>query len=257
MITKRAKFVATSAILSLGFVGINFLEGNARFLGIGILTLLTALLFLWSLWEGIGLNSTLLTLILPTLFTLGVGLFWFLLPATTYARIPIVIFYGIGLYALSLTANIYTVSAIRTIALMRAAKGVGFILTLVVTFLVFDAIFSLRALPYITAPLVFGSAYLLFIQGLWSSVLETTFDKRIFVNSLFYALALAQATVLLFFWPVTVVVGSLFLTVGMYVLLGLGQAQIEKRLFKVTVRDYLIVGLIVFIAMFFATRWGG
>ena len=61
----------------------------------------------------------------------------------------------------------------------------------------------------------------------------------------------------LYFWPVTVVVGSLFLTIAVYMLLGLGQAKIEGRLFSQTVREYLIVGVLVFIGMFFATRWGG
>jgi len=53
-----------------------------------------------------------------------------------------------------------------------------------------------------------------------------------------------------------VVVGSLFLTGIEYVLLGLGQAKLEGRLFSQTVREYLLIGLMVFIGMFFATHWG-
>ena len=71
-----------------------------------------------------------------------------------------------------------------------------------------------------------------------------------------FSLALAEIAVSLFFWPVTVVVGSLFLTVALYMLLGLGQASIEERLFGQTVREYLVVGLVVFLGMFLATRWG-
>ncbi len=58
------------------------------------------------------------------------------------------------------------------------------------------------------------------------------------------------------FLPVTVVVGSLFMTVAMYMLLGLGQAKLESRLFSQTVREYLVVGTLVFIGMFLATHWG-
>jgi len=57
------------------------------------------------------------------------------------------------------------------------------------------------------------------------------------------------------FWPVTLVVGSLFLTVAVYVLLGLGQAQLEQRLFSQTLKEYLTVGILVFAGMFFATHW--
>ena len=119
--SKRRRFIITSILLSLGFVAIQFLPDNFRFISIGLLAVLIFLLFYWSLRDGLGFNMTLMTLVLPVLFTLGVGLFWFLLPTNIFTRIPAVIFYGIGMYAFCLTANIYTVSAIRTIALLRAA----------------------------------------------------------------------------------------------------------------------------------------
>mgnify|MGYP007068819467 CR=1 FL=1 len=60
---------------------------------------------------------------------------------------------------------------------------------------------------------------------------------------------------LLYFWPISVVEGAIFLTVVMYVLLGLGQSEHEGRLFKQTVREYLVVGIIVFLAMIVITSW--
>ena len=60
----------------------------------------------------------------------------------------------------------------------------------------------------------------------------------------------------LYFWPVTVVTGSLFLTVVVYIILGLTQAKLEGRLFNATVREHISVGILVFIAVFFATHWG-
>jgi hypothetical protein len=254
--SKRRRFVITSAVLSLGFVAIQFLTDQNRFWAIGILGIATVILFFWSLFEGLGRNMTLLTLILPTIFTLGVGTFWFLLPANVFARIPIVIFYGLGIYVLCLTMNIFTVSAIRTIALLRAARGVGFVLSLVTSFLVFDAIISLRYPIYYLLPLVLVVSFPLFLQGFWSVVLEKEFSKDIFIISAISTLIMVEIAAVLFFWPVTVVVGSLFLTVTFYILLGLGQSRIEGRLFSATIREHLIVGALVFIAMFFATHWG-
>lgn len=256
-ISKRAKFILNSLFLSGGFVGINFLSNEYRFVAIAALTAATALLFVWALWEGLGLNATLLTLILPSLFTLGVGLFWFLLPTTVFARLPMVILYGLGIYALGLTSNIYTVSAIRTIALMRAAKGVGFVLSLLVAFLIFDAILSIRVNLISHFGLIFIASFLIFLQGVWVGRGKKQMDRKILVKSLVFSLGVGQIGLLLYFWPVTVVVGSLFLTIGVYVLLGLGQADEEGRLFRATVREYLLVGMIVFLAMLFATRWGG
>lgn len=212
---------------------------------------------MWSLWEGLDKDMTLLTLVLPAIFTVGVGIFWFLLPANIYTRIPIVIFYAIGIYVLCLTMNIFSVAAVRTIALLRAARGVGFVLSLVTSFLVFDTILSLRSEIYILVPLVFLISMPLFMQGYWSVLLEKEFSKDILHLSLISALVTSEIALALYFWPVTVVVGSLFLTVAFYMLLGLGQAKLEGRLFPGIVREHLIVGLLVFISMFFATHWGG
>jgi hypothetical protein len=257
MLSKRRRFLITSFILTLGFVGIQFLDNQFRFPAIGVLGLLTIALFIWSLWEGLGRNMTLLSLILPTLFTLGVGVFWFLLPTNTFARLPVLIFYGLGIYVLCLTSNIYTVAAIRTIALLRAARGVGFVLTLVTSFLIYDAILSLKTLLPITALSALFLSFPLFLQGFWAVPLEKEFSKEVFSLSAISSLIIGEIAAALFFWPVTVVVGSLFLTVAVYMLLGLGQAKLEERLFSQTVREYLVVGLLVFIGMFFATHWGG
>lgn len=254
--SKRRRFVITSALLSLGFIAIQFLNDQNRFWAIGVLGLATLILFAWSLWGTLGRNMTLLTLVLPTIFTLGVGIFWFLLPANVYTRIPIVLFYGIGIYVLALTMNIFTVSAVRTIALLRAARGVGFVLSLVTSFLVYDTILSLRAEIYILAALVFVVSFPLFLQGFWSVLLEGSINKDLFTLSLTSSLVIAEVAAALYFWPVTVVVGSLFLTVAFYVILGLGQSKLDGRLFASVVREHLIVGTLVFIAMFFATHWG-
>ncbi|MCX6705091.1 MAG: hypothetical protein NT162_02020 [Candidatus Woesebacteria bacterium] len=255
--SKRRRFVVTSALLSLGFIAIQFLNDQNRFWAIGALGVLTVVLFYWSLRESLGRKMTLLTLVLPTIFTLGVGVFWFLLPANVFARIPIVIFYGLGIYVLCLTANIYSVASVRTIALLRAARGVGFVLSLLTSFLVFDAILSIKSELFILLPLVFIVSFFLYLQGFWSMLLEVDYSRDLVILSGVSALLTTEVAAALYFWPVTVVVGSLFLTVTLYMLLGLGQAKVDGRLFSSTVREHLVVGVLVFVAMFFATHWGG
>lgn len=255
--SKRRRFLITSILLSLGFMGIQLLTDQNRFWAIGILGFLAMALFGWSLWEGLGKDMTLLTLVLPTIFTFGVGIFWFLLPGSVFARIPIIIFYGIGIYILALTMNIYTVSAIRTIALLRAAMGVGFVLTLVTSFLVFDAILSLKT-STVLSPLLIGLiSFPLFLQGFWAMDLKKELSLYPVRLSIVSSLVIGEIASVLYFWPVTVVVGALFLTVSVYMLLGLGQAKIEGRLFSSTVREHLTVGISVFVAIFFATHWSG
>lgn len=256
--SKRKRFILSAVVLSLGFVGIQFVEEVYRYWSILFLSIMTTVLFLWSLREGLKRNMTLLSLVLPTLFTVGVGLFWFLLPTSVYTRIPIVIFYGLGIYALSLTMNIYTVSAMRTIALLRAARGVGFVLSLVTSFLLYDTILSLKTGLLLRTILVFAFSLPVFLQGFWAIPLSREFgkSKKLFPLSLISSIVVTQVSISLFFWPVTVVVGSLFLTIAVYVLLGLGQARLEARLFKQTVGEYISVGVLVFLGMLIATRWG-
>lgn len=258
--SKRTRFVLISLVLALGFISIQLLpagDEQFRFLSIGALSLLSVLFFAWAMRDVLGLNMTLITLVLPFLFTSGVGLFWFLLPSGPFTRIPVIVIYAIGIYALCLTANIYTVATIRTIALFRAARGVGFVMTLFTLFLLFDAIFSLKNNVYINAPLVALVSFPLFLQGLWSVKLTKNLTKDVLMSTIISTIVMVEVAVLLFFWPVTVIVGSLFLTVAAYMMLGLGQTQLEGRLFSQTVREYLYVGVAVFIGMYLATAWGG
>ena len=254
--SKRKRFILSSLILSLGFIGIRLLPDQYKILSILGLSFLTLPLFYWSLQEGIFWDMTVMVLLQPFFFTLGVGFFWFLLPSSLFARIPIMVFYGFGIYALFLTSNIFTVAAMRTIALLRAARGVGFLLSLITMFLIFNALLSLRWWIYLTAPLIIFLSLPIYFQGFWTFNLDKSFSKDVFQLSLVSALVTGQLATALFFWPVSLVVGSLFLTATAYVLLGLGQAYLEERLFPQTIRDFLLVGIGLFVGMILSTHWG-
>jgi hypothetical protein len=254
--SKRRRFVTTSVLLSLGFVAIQFLTDQNRFWAIAVLSVATAILFAWSLYEGLGKNMTLLTLVLPTIFTLGVGTFWFLLPANIYAGIPIVIFFGISIYILCSTMNIFTVSTIRTIALLRVARGFGFIYSLVTSFLIFDAALSLRLPLYFIIPLTIVLSFPLFLQGFWFIVLEKEYSGEQVRMAFLSSFILAEVATALFFWPVTAIVGAEYITLAVYLLLGLGQNKLDGRLFLTTIREHLVIGALIFVYLFMlATHW--
>jgi len=256
MLTKRQRFVITSVFLILGFSSMFYIDERYRITAIFVNAFLTIFLFYWSLRESIRLDMTLMSLVLPFFFTIGVGLFWFLLPSSILVSAAILLIYAICIYALCLTANIYTVSAIRTIALLRAARVVGFVLTLLSLFLMFDAILSLRVNLLATSALVFAVSIPLFMQVFWSIPLSRTMNRSLFSISIVSALLLGEIAVVLYFWPLTISVGSLFFTVSSYMLIGLGQAKLEGRLFKRTIREFVLLGVLVFVGMFLATRWG-
>lgn len=254
---KRKRFVFVSILLSLGLLGTQFVLVEHRYQAIILLGGISYGLSAWSLIDDLKGVEWLTALVLPFLYPISVGLFYFLLPERLLTRIAILGVFGIGMYALLLTENIFSVAAIRTIQLLRAAHAVGFLLTLVTAFFLFDSIWSFRLPFYFNGMLVTLSSFPLILQGLWSySLSERNIDRRTLIYSLVLALILGELALAISFWPVTVPVGSLFLVTMAYVSLGISQYYFSGRLFKKTLYEYLGVGVVVFLTTFLVTNWG-
>lgn len=252
--SKRQKFVFTSLVLAGGLLAVtNLVDLEARYLATAILGLLSIILTIWSLKEGLTGIEWLTIPILPFLYTLGIGLFYFLLPSHFLTSAGVALFFALGMYALLLTENIFSVAAIRTIALFRAASSVGFLLTLVTAFFLDDVIFSFRLSGLLNSFLVFLVSLPLSLQSLWSVNLGENLDRRVGLYVVFLSLILGELSGVISFWPLTVAVASLFLTASSYLLLGLSQAELSGRLFPKTVREYLLVGLGVFLTLVWTT----
>lgn len=246
----------TSVLLSLGLVGIQNVDLEIRYQLIGLMAGVAYGLAAWSLFEDLRGIEWLTVLILPVLYPVAMALFYFLLPERILSRIVIVSIFGVGMYALLLTENIFNVAAVRTIQLLRAAHAVGFLLTLTVAFFLWDSIFSFRLSPWWNSILVLVTSYLLVLQGLWSVNLEERIARTVQINALGLSILLAALALAISFWPVTITVASLFLVSALYVGLGMVQNGLSGRLFSKTIREYLIVGVAVSLITLFLTRWG-
>lgn len=256
-ISKRKKFVITAFLLSLGLLGIEVINIYWRYQAVGLLVIFTYLLSAWSLIEGLEGVEWLTVLALPSLFTAGVGLFYFLLPAAWFTRIPVIILYGLGIYILLLASNIFSVAAIRTIQLLRSAQAVGFLLTLVTSFFLYDTIFSFQLPFWMNFLLVMLVSLPLILQGLWCINLEEKLTFQLLIYTFCLSLIQGEMAVAFSFWPMKIAVGSLALTTVLYVSLGLTQQHLTQRLFAKTINEYLSVGAIVFLVIFLTTHWGG
>ncbi len=256
-ISKRQKFLAVALILSLGLALIQIADISWRYEAIGFLAILTYFLSAWSLKEGLTGIEWLTVLILPALFTAGIGLFFFLVPSRWLTRVPVIILYGFGVYVLLLIENIFSVAAIRTIQLLRSAQAVGFLLTLAAAFFIYDTILSFRFDPWLNFLSVAVFSFPLVLQGLWCINLEEKISRKMWLYPTSLSLALAEIALAFSFWPVTVVVGSLALATGLYIVLGLAQHQMAQRLFARTLHEYIAVGVAVLGVIFLTSRWGG
>ncbi|MEA3355546.1 MAG: hypothetical protein U9Q63_03625 [Patescibacteria group bacterium] len=254
--TKRTKLVITSLLLTLGIFGIQLIDVDARYQAIGLLAGLAYGLSAWALFEDLKGVEWFTVLILPVLYSVSVALFYFLLPERILSKMLILSGFGVSMYALLLTENIFNVAAIRTIQLLRAAHAVGFLLTLVVAFFLWNTIFSFRLMSWWNALLVFVTSLPLILSSLWSVNLEDKLSYEVWNNSLGLSWGLSVLALAISFWPVTIIMASLFLVTGLYVSLGLLQHKLSGKLFKKTAGEYLWVGVVVFMITLFLTRWG-
>lgn len=252
--TKRQRFAAGVLILSSSlFLVEHFLTKSGIYFVI-ILSFLTDAFLYWALHRDFKGNFTPQVLILPFLYTLAFGLFYFSLPPRLLVQTFLTVLYAIGLYSAFLSQNIFTVSSVRTIALLSSARTVSFVLAIFVYTFFTNTVFSSQLSFFIILPLIFTYSFLLIVHSLWTYTLERKIKTEI-IWGLFLSIALTQMSFLLWFWPSKPLVISLFLTGFFYIIVGLSHLWFEKRLFKSVLWEYIWVAVFVFIVLVIFTSW--
>ncbi len=255
--TKRQEFVLITSVLTAGLLLTQLVPPEWRYPMVIALSALAYVTSAFGLREDLKGIEWITLLTLPTLFTTSVLLFYFLLPVRWLTRVPVVLLYSIGIYALLLTENIYNIAANRTIALLRAAHSVGFLLTLVSYFLIVQTIlaFRLDALPNMIF-VSFFSFFLIF-QSLWAIELEEIVGRKVVAISVVLTILLAELSWVFSFWPVSRTLVALFMTTFFYSTVGMAQQYLVEKLYKKTIIEFFIVTAIVFSIVLLATRWRG
>ncbi len=255
-LSKRQKFVISVLILSAGLFLTEFLGGFTLIISAFALSLFTVAFLYLSLRDDIKGTFYYPILILPFVFTLSFVLFYPLIPARFITRTILTLFYAFGSYSLFLTQNIFAVSAIRTINLMRSARIVSFVLTILTLFLLTSVIFSLRLPIFLSPFLVFVIIFLLNFQSLWTYSLNRDFVPEGLFLSLFTSICLTELSIVLNLWPINGSIYSIFLTGVFYAYSGLSHAWVEKRLFKGVLWEYIWVGFMAVLILVFFSKWG-
>ncbi|MFH1833266.1 MAG: hypothetical protein ABH816_03865 [Candidatus Levyibacteriota bacterium] len=255
-ITKRQKFIAVVVVLTLGLFVSEYILGKSGFFVAFTLAFLTDFLLFWSDDSDIRENFSPSVFILPFLYSLSFGLFYFLVPNRFLTRILITSLYGVGLYSILLSQNIFTVASIRTIALLSSARTVSFIITIVTYFFLANIILSLDLFIVPTAILLFLMSYLLETHSIWTYTLERTFfPQRIYI--LILSICFAQMSMILWFWPSNPTIVAIFLTGFFYAVTGLSHVWFERRLFKEVLLEYIWAGVFVSLILILFTSWKG
>ncbi len=256
-ITKRQKFILMSFFLTVILFTIQTVPEALRFEIIGVLALVTLFLSMFSLWGELYGVKYFLLLLLPVYFVAGASLFYFLLPVRWLTRVPFAIVFGVSVYLLMLTSNIYNVAAIRTIALLRAAHAVGVFFSLISTFFLANVLLSLHLEFYWAILGVVGIVLPLYLVGLWSYELEDFISRRVFTYAVVFSYLTAQVAMVLSFWPIAPINEALALATIMYVLLALAQFDFGGKIKPRVVWEHLGIAAAVFVVILVTTKWGG
>ncbi len=255
-LNKRQKFVVAVLILSCGVFLSEYFTGLKLALSALTLAIATDLMLLFVLRKDIKNTFFGPILVLPFFFSLAFPFFYTLVPERLLSRLIITLIYAFGLYSLFLTQNIFAVSGIRTINLLRSARIVAFVITLLVFYFLVNFIFSLRFPPLLTPLVLLPIAFFMNIQSLWTYSLDTSQVKAIAIFSGVIAICILQLSYVLVLWPVNASVYSLFLTGIFYTYSGLCHAWLERRLFKGILWEYIWVGFISVLFLVIFSKWG-
>jgi len=250
---RREKFVLTSIVLALALFGVLITPAIFRVWTIFALGMLTFLLVSWALSEDLQKIEMLTVVPLPVLYAVSISGFYFVLPSSTLKQIVFLILFALGMYALLLTCNIFSVAKGRTIQLVYAAQTVGLFFTLLTSFLFTNTLFTLN-LPFIVPALLLSLLHIpLIINAIWSINLGKKLEVVEWTLVGLMSLAIFELAIAISFIPYPVWAYGLCIMSLLYVGLGVFQSYLKGRLFTKTVREYSLVtifSLLLFILLF-------
>lgn len=253
-VNKRQRLVTGVIFLSLTLFISEYFLGKSGIFMVFLLSTLTDFFLFFALYEDLKENFYPQIFISPFFYSLAFGLFYLLVPARLLTRIFMTSLYGVGLYSLFLSINIFTVSSIRTIALLSSARTVSFAITLLSYFFLTNVVFSLHTNILFTDILILLFTLPIVMNSIWVYTLEKSVKANLIWTISLTALIL-EASTILWFWPSTPTLVALFLTGVFYTVVGVSQAWFEKRLFKAVILEYIWVAIVTFIVLLFFTIW--
>lgn len=245
---RRERFVVTSIVLSLGLLGVQLVGVDYRVWALVVLGFISYFLSAWALFEDLQPFEWLTILPLPVLYAVSVGFFYFLLPSNIVSRFFVLSLFGVGMYGLFLTSNIYSVAKGKAIQLIHAAHAVGLLFTLLTSLLLSNTVFSLR-LPFYSVGALIGLIHFpLVLMSLWAVNLEQKISKELLSLSLILTLILVEVSVALTFFPISIWNQALLTMAVLYIGIGILQNYLRGILFSSAIREYsLVAGLVGFI----------
>jgi len=254
-VEKRFRFVISSFLLTSLMLASTFFFFEKSIFFIFLFLIFGYALTYFSLLEGIENIEWFTLFFMPIILSVSFYLFYFLFPVRWLTRLPFIVLYGISIYAVLLCSNIFNVGVEKSLQLYRAAFSINFFYQMVVSFLIYNTLFSFKLNFVFNAILVFLTSFLLGFQLVWSVKLDLHPKKITILLGFFVGLILGELALIGSFVPLKSTILALFLTSSYYSLSGLIYNYLDQRLFKETVREFVTVWIAVFVITVLSISW--
>lgn len=246
-IEKRLRFVISSLLLTTLVLISTFFSFDFVWLFVPIFIIFSYFFTYFSLLEDIEKVEWTALFIMPVIFTVVCYSFYFLFPVRWLTRVPYLFIYSVSMYALFLTSNIFNVGVEKSLRLYKAAFSVNYFYQTFLIFLSSNILFSLREYFIVNAIGVGVVSFALATQLFWTIKLDLELSTEVRNHALFVGLLMAETALVLSFLPLQGSVLSLILASTYYSLGGLTSAHLDNRLFRSTIREYVVVIIFVWV----------
>lgn len=258
---KRFKYLVSSLLSAAGFFYFISLPVESRYFGL----MAGIVMSIFCFWFGLGIVFTndfytrMMSILLPSGFFVGFGMFVAMLPYSFLLSVVASAFFGLVYYVLFLVENVFLVAiGFKTVPLYRAAYTVSLIVLLMVSFFLFNSLYSFRLIYWANMLGVGIISLLLFMYQFWAVSIELPDDGKN-KNKTDYVMVPSYITatmaLALSFWPLGIFKSSVYLVSIIYILAGLIQADIKERLFKSVWVQFAWIGGGVVLAIMLTTGW--
>lgn len=255
-IEKRVRFVVTTVALSLLLLLATFSYYDKAWFFIPVLFIATYLLTFFSILEGIQKAEWITLFIMPIGLSLVFYMFYYLIPVRWLTRVPFIAMYAVSIYAILLTSNIFNVGVEKSIRLYKAAFSVNYFYHTILSFIAFSILFTLRENALFNALIAAVVIFPFAIQLLWTIRLQHSVERDMLVYAAFIAAIIGEFALVISFVPFKPSIAALLLTSAYYTIAGLTTAHVDGRLFKNTIREYVIVlAFVIIVSLLTLSGW--
>lgn len=254
-IDKRKRFLVATIVLTFQMLVFTFLGFETAMVGLPIALIVVYIASFFAILEGIDRGEYIMLFLVPIYFTLAFIMFYFFLPQRWLTRLPVLMIYGVSMYAILLSQNIFNVGVVKSLQLFRAAYSVNYLFLTIIMFLTSSLLFSFRLTFIENALGVFFLSVPLALHLLWSVEPKLIIEKKIIQLSFVIGIIIAEVTIVGSFMPLNSAIFALLTTGVYYSLCGLFAADFSGRLFRDRVREYVFVMIFIGIITFLSLGW--